>query len=190
MEQPLSCVVLHTFGSSLRPLFSLAFIVSHGLSLNLLARLFLLVLDRAISGGATNVLRLAPSSTFLGGGRSTLLVAAGRLAATFLARWDSGPVGHRVRGGVFLELAVDGLGGAERAALGELEVGPVGVGAGVVDDRDEESHLFEGGVSEGFHLEEMRWSELNFFGVGPFGFRLRETGHGGAVGCHRDSRMS
>ena len=46
-----------------------------------------------------------------------------------------------MRRGVFLELAVDGLGGAEGAALGELEVGPVGVGVGVVDDGDEESHL-------------------------------------------------
>ena len=54
-----------------------------------------------------------------------------------------------MRGGVFLELAVDGLGGAESAALGELEVGPVGIGVGVVDDGDEEGHL--GGVSEGFH---------------------------------------
>ena len=51
-----------------------------------------------------------------------------------------------MRGGVFLELGEDGLGGAESAALGELEVGPVRVGVGVVDDRNTESEL--GGVSE------------------------------------------
>ena len=57
-------------------------------------------------------------------------------------------------GGVLLEVAVDGLRSAERAALGELEVGPVGVGVGVVDDRDEESHLWGGGVLVRVFIEE------------------------------------
>ena len=47
-----------------------------------------------------------------------------------------------MRRGVLFELPVDCLGGAESAALGELEVGPVGVGVGVVDDGDEECHLW------------------------------------------------
>ena len=91
-----------------------------------------------------------------------------------------------MRSGVFLELAEDGLGGAESAALGKVEVGPVGVGVGVVDDGDEESKL--GGVSEDLHRGEVRWSGLNLFGVGPLGLGFGETGHGGGVGCHRDSR--
>ena len=52
-----------------------------------------------------------------------------------------------MRGGLFLELTKDGLGGTERTALRKSDVGPVGVRVGVVYDGDKESKLV--GISEG-----------------------------------------
>ena len=105
------------------------------LDLDLLARHLLLVIliwDRC--SGAISILRLAHS--LLGSSSSITLVAVDGLATALLAGGVCGNIGRRVRSGVFLELTEGGLGGAEGAALGKDEIGPVGVRVGVFDDGD------------------------------------------------------
>ena len=93
-----------------------------------------------------------------------------------------------MRSGIFLELAEDCLGGTEGTALGKGEVGPVGVGVGVVDDGDKESKLV--GVSGSLRRGELKWKGTEPFQYRSIGLGLGETGHGGLVGCHDDSKSS
>ena len=66
-------------------------------------------------------------------------------------------------GCIFFELTEDGLGGTKGTALGESEIGPVGIGVGVVNDGDKESKLEV--VSEGPRQGRIKWS------IEPFLYR-------------------
>lgn len=65
--------------------------------------------------------------------------------------------------GVFLELAEDSLGGTEGAAKREINIGPVGVWVGIVDDRDKQCQLV--GVSGVWGRGGIKWREFCTFSL-------------------------